>query len=85
MADPGKNLMEKFRETFWSWVVQQVEKRSLFKKWLLTQCLESSRAHTGYQPSSFLQPEAEIDSCFERKVEFYNPPDEYDLKKTFYT
>ena len=27
--------------------------------------------------------EAEIDSCFEPKVEFYNPEDEYDLKKSF--
>ena len=26
--------------------------------------------------------EAEIDSCFKPKVEFYNPQDEYDLKKT---
>ena len=29
------------------------------------------------------QREAEIDSCFEPKVEFYRPQDEYDLKKTF--
>ena len=29
------------------------------------------------------QREAEIDSCFEPKVEFYQPQDEYDLKKTF--
>ena len=27
--------------------------------------------------------EAEIYSCFSTKVEFYNPQDEYDLKKTF--
>ena len=27
--------------------------------------------------------EAEIDSCFQSKVEFYNPQDEYDLKKNF--
>ena len=27
--------------------------------------------------------EAEINSCFEPKVEFYQPLDEYDLKKTF--
>ena len=27
--------------------------------------------------------EAEIYSCFSPKVEFYNPQDEYDLKKTF--
>ena len=27
--------------------------------------------------------QAEIDSCFEPKVEFYNPQDEYHLKKTF--
>ena len=29
------------------------------------------------------QREAEIDSCFEPKVEYYQPQDEYDLKKTF--
>ena len=27
--------------------------------------------------------EAEIDSCFKPKVEFYHPQDKYDLKKTF--
>ena len=27
--------------------------------------------------------EAEIDSCFEPKVEFYYPSNEYELKKTF--
>ena len=29
------------------------------------------------------QREAEIDSCFEPKVESYQPQDEYDFKKTF--
>ena len=29
------------------------------------------------------QREAEIDSCFAPKIEFYKPQDEYDLKKTF--
>ena len=29
------------------------------------------------------QREAEIDPCFEPKVEFYQPQDEYNLKKTF--
>ena len=27
--------------------------------------------------------DVEIDFCFEPKIEFYNPQDEHDLKKTF--
>ena len=44
MADPEKtHTMEKFWEKFWFWVVQQVERQPLFKKWLLTLLNEFKR------------------------------------------
>ena len=70
--------MERFREIFWSWVAQEVEKRPLFKKVL---CLENSMESIGFQNSSCR--EAEIYSSFEAVVDFYNPQDEFGLKKSF--
>ena len=51
-------------------------------KWLLTLCLESLKAHTGYQLSSFPKSER-LKLILVLKVELYNTRDEYDLKKTF--
>ena len=56
-------------------LVQEMASNSMFGK------LE--RAH-GVSAAELLKSrEAEIDSCFKPKVEFYNPQDEYDLKKAF--
>ena len=66
----------------WSWVVRQVEKRPLFKKWLLM----LGKLKGAYWVSAVKLSKArdvEIDFCFEPKIEFYNPQDEHDLKKTF--
>ena len=56
-------------------LVQEMASNSMFGKlegahWVSAVELSKSR-------------EAKIDSCFKPKVEFYNPQDEYDLKKSF--
>ena len=73
--------MERFREIFWSWVAQEVEKRPLFKKGVKVLSLENSMEFTGFQNSSCR--EAETYSSFEAVVDFYNPQDEFGLKKSF--
>ena len=55
--------------------VQELSCNSMFGK------LEG--VHWISQVGLFKQREAEIDSCFEPKVEFYQPQDKYDLQKTF--
>ena len=76
-------MTERFQETFWSWVVRQVEKRPLFKSWLVTMFGKLEGIHWNLQIGLSKQREAEIDLCFEPKVEFYQPQDKCDLKKTF--
>ena len=75
-------MMGKCWETFWFWVVQQVEKRPLFKKWLLTLFRKLEGIHKVSAIKLSKASEAEIDSCFKPKVEFYNPQNEYNLRKT---
>ena len=56
-------------------LVQEMASNSMFGK------LE--RAHWISAVELLKKREAEIDSCFEPKVEFYYPESEYELKKDF--
>ena len=68
---------------FWFWVVQQVEKRPSFRKWLVTMFGKLESLHWISKVELSKQREAKIDSCFVPKVDFLNPEDQYDLRKTF--
>ena len=56
-------------------LVQEMASNSMFGNLEGTHCLSAVKLSKAR--------EAEIDSCFKPKVEFYNPQDKYDLKKTF--
>ena len=56
-------------------LVQEMASNSMFANLEGTHCLSPVKLSKA--------KEAEIDSCFKPKVEFYNPQDKYDLKKTF--
>ena len=72
--------MEKYRGMFWCSIVQIVEKRRTLGQEMASNSIFGELRGVHWISK---QTEAERDSCFTPKVEFYSPQDEGDLEKTF--
>ena len=72
--------MEKYRGMFWCSIVQIVEKRRTLGQEMASNSISGELRGVHWISK---QTEAERDSRFTPKVEFYSPQDEGDLEKTF--